>query len=91
MEDTRRTTDGPRVFVYRGYLPPMLGVLLLAPLLVVFLSLAAAIVAGGTVAALVLPWLFRSRVVKPPSGDSIELRRDQYSHVNSEPRRLPPV
>lgn len=91
MDDTKRTTDGPRVFVYRGTLPPVLGLLLLAPLLLIFLSVAAALVAGGTVAAVVLPWLFRSRAGKPRHADSIELRPDQYSHVDREPRRLPPV
>ena len=90
MDNTKRTTDGQRTFVYQGTVPPLLGLLLIAPLLLVFLSLAAALVAGGTVAAVVLPWFFRSRFGKPPETDSIELSRDQYSRVDSEPRRLPP-
>ena len=91
MDNTKRTTDGPRVFVYRGTVPPLLGLLLLAPLLLVFLSLAAALVAGGTVAAVVLPWFLRGRFGKPRETDCIELERDQYSRVDSEPRRLPPA
>lgn len=90
MEDTKRTTDGPRV-VYHSNLPPLLALLLIAPVLLVFLSMAAALVAGGTVAAFLLPLLFRRHFGKPSESDSIELRRDQYSRVDSEPRRLPPA
>ena len=91
MDNTKRTTDGPRVFVYRGNVPPLLGLLLLAPLLLVFLSLVAALIAGGGVAALVLPWFLRGRFAKPQDTDCVELPRDQYSRVDGEPRRLPPA
>jgi hypothetical protein len=91
MDNTKRTTDGPRVFVYQGNVPPLLGLLLIAPLLLVFLSLAVALVAGGTVAAVALPWLLRRRLGTPKDADCIELPRDQYSRVDSEPRRLPPA
>jgi len=91
MERSKRTTDGPRLFVHRGTLPPLLGLVLLGPLLLIFLSLAAALLVGGTAAALVLPWVLRGRVGKAQHGDSIELRRDQYTHLDSEPRRLPPA
>ena len=91
MEDTKQTTDGPRVFVYHSNLPPLLAVLLVAPLLVVFLSMAAALLAGGTAAAFLLPLFLRGRFGKPAESDSIELRRDQYSRVDTEPRRLPPA
>jgi hypothetical protein len=90
MDNTKRTTDGPRVCVYHGKVPPLPGLLLVAPLLLVFLSLAAAVVAGGTVAAVALPWLLRRRFGTPRDADCIELERDQYSRVDSAPRRLPP-
>ncbi len=91
MENTKQSTDGPRTFVYQGTLPPLLGLLLIAPLLLVFLSLAVVLVAGGTVAAVALPWFLRHRFGKPQGADCIELERDQYSRVDGEPRRLPPV
>jgi hypothetical protein len=90
MDNTQRTTEGPRAFVYQGTVPPLLGLLLLAPMLLVFLSLAAAMVAGGTVAAVVLPWALRRSFGKPQATNSIELSRDQYTRVDSAPRRLPP-
>ncbi len=90
MDNTKRTTDGPRTFVYRGTVPPLLALLLIAPLLLVFLSLAAAVLAGGTVAALVLPWFLRNRFNKRRNADCIELPRDQYARVDREPPRLPP-
>jgi hypothetical protein len=91
MDKTKRTTDGPRGFVYQGNVPPLLGLLLMAPLLLVFLSVAAALVAGGTVAAVVLPWFLRHRFGAPKDTDCIELPRDQYTRVDDERRRLPPA
>ena len=95
MEKTDRTerTDqphGPRVFMYRGALPPALVLLMFAPLLFVFLSIAAAVVSGGALAAFVLPIFFRGRKSGRADDGVITLERDQYSHVGSDPRQLPP-
>jgi len=91
MDDPR---DGPtgsrRVYVYRGTLPPALGLLVLAPLALVFLSAAAALLAGGTVAALVLPLFFRGKRLRRTESDAITLEPDQYARVESAPKELPP-
>ena len=90
--DTKNTKDnGPRVFYWHGTLPPALLLLLVAPLLFVFLSFAAMILAGGTVAALFLPWFFRGRLRRPEhDADVITLDRDQYSRVDRDTKQLPP-
>jgi hypothetical protein len=59
-------------------------------LLFVFLSIAAAVVTGGALAAFVLPIFLRGRNLQRRDDDVITLERDQYSHVRSEPRKLPP-
>lgn len=91
MDNPKRTTDAPCVFVYHGKVPPLLALLLVAPLLLVFLSLAAALVTGGALAAFFLPLFFRGRRGKPRVPDCIELERDQYSRVDTQPRQLPPA
>src|SRR5262249_55118226 len=48
--------DGVRIFLWRGTVPALLALLVMAPLLFVFLSVAAMLVAGGVLGALVLPW-----------------------------------
>ena len=88
-KDTK--TNGPRVFYWQGTLPPALALLLIAPLLFVFLSFAALLLAGGTVAALFLPLVLRGRLRRPERNDDvITLERDQYSHVEHDAKRLPP-
>lgn len=94
MDKPNQRTDregkpgGPRVFMYHGALPPAL--LLVAPLLFVFLSIAAAVMTGGALAAFVLPIFLRGRNLRRGDDDVITLERDQYSRVGSEPRKLPP-
>ncbi|HXQ20229.1 MAG TPA: hypothetical protein VN812_01060 [Candidatus Acidoferrales bacterium] len=88
--DRAGKAGGPRVFVYHGALPPALALLLVAPLLFVFLSIAAVVVTGGALAAFVLPIVLRGRNPRRGDDDVITLERDQYSHVRSEPRQLPP-
>jgi hypothetical protein len=83
--------NGPRVFYYQGTLPPALALLLVAPLLLVFLSFAAMLVAGGAVAALFLPMFLRRRLRQPErDNDVITLERDQYSPVDRDTPQLPP-
>jgi len=91
MEHTKRTTEGPRVFAYRGILPGGLGLLLLAPLLLVMLPLALGVLASGTVGAMLLARFMRGRVGTPQDPGAIELRCDQYTRVDDPPRRLPPA
>ena len=86
-KDTR--AEGTHTFVYRGTLPAGLGLLLLAPLLLVFLSVAAAALAGGTLAAFVLPMFLRRRTGREDDAGAITLDRDQYSRVDADQRQLP--
>ena len=90
--DAKSTKDqGPRVFYWHGAVPPALLLLFVAPLLFVFLSFAAVLLAGGTVAALFLPWFFRGRLGRSShSPDVITLDRDQYSRVERDAKQLPP-
>ncbi len=84
--------DPKRTFVYRGQLPGWLALLLLGPLLLVFFSVALALVAGGLVAAGLLPLLFgrgSRRGGSPPGENTIELDPSQYRHVEAPPRHLP--
>jgi hypothetical protein len=91
MDSKDTKTERPRVFVYQGTLPPALALLLVAPLLFVFLSFAAMLLAGGTVAALFLPLFLRGRLRRPQHDtDVITLDRDQYSHVDRDTPKLPP-
>ena len=72
-------------------MPPALALLLVAPLLFVFLSFAAMLLAGGTVAALFLPMFFRGRLRhREDDEDAITLGRDQYSRVERDTKQLPP-
>jgi len=88
-KDTK--ANGSRVFYYQGTLPPALALLLVAPLLLVFLSFAAMLVAGGTVAALFLPLFLRGRLRRPERDDDvITLEHDQYSRVDRDTPELPP-
>jgi hypothetical protein len=92
MQDRTHTeSERPRQFVYRATLPPALALLLVAPLLFLFLSFAAVALAGGSLAALFLPLLFRNRK-RPPVQDEecVTLSREQYSRVDPDARRLPP-
>ena len=88
-KDTK--TNGPHVYYWHGRLPPALALLLIAPLLFVFLSFAAMLLAGGTVAALFLPSFLRGRLRRPEDDkDVITLGRDQYSRVDRDAKQLPP-
>ena len=80
-----RSSERPRVYVYRGTLSPLTGLLLLAPLLLFFFSLVAALLVGGAAAALVVPFLLRWRLGggRQPT-DSIELGPDQYRRVDGD-------
>ncbi len=91
MDPKDTKANGPRVFYYQGTLPPALALLFVAPLLLVFLSFAAMLLAGGAVAALFLPLFLRSRLRRPePDHDVITLERDQYSAVDRDTPHLPP-
>ncbi len=91
MDTKDPKASGPRVYYWHGTLPPALMLLLVAPLLFVFLSFAAMLLAGGTVAALFLPWFFRGRLRRPEDDkDVITLDRDQYSRVERDAKQLPP-
>ncbi len=78
---THTSTDGTRVFTYRGTLPLPLGLLLLAPLALLFLSVAAMLLAGGTVLALFLPLFWRRRLRGHREEDCITLQPDQYTRI----------
>lgn len=92
MDNPKHTqADGRRVFFYRATLPPLLALLLVARLLFVFLSVAAVALAGGTIAALFLPRLWRGRRLHTRRDtDCITLERDQYSRVESGPQSPAP-
>jgi len=91
MDSKNPKGNRERVYYWHGTLPPALALLLVAPLLFVFLSFAAMLVAGGTVAALVLPLFFRTRLRRPEhDADVITLPRDQYSRVERDAKQLPP-
>jgi hypothetical protein len=83
-------TERSRAFIYRGSLPPALGLLFLAPVLLLFLSVAAVALAGGTVAAFALPLLLGRRAGRRADDRSITLEPDQYSHIDDDRRQLPP-
>jgi hypothetical protein len=90
MDTKNPKADGPRVFYYQGTLPPTLALLLVAPLLLIFLSFAAMLVAGGAVAALFLPLFLRGRLRRPErDNDVITLERDQYSQIDRNTPQLP--
>ena len=84
-----RKSGQPRVYFYRGTLPPALGLLLIAPLLFVFLSVAAVALAGGTLAALFVPVLLRRRTDSRRDAECITLDRDQYARVDRDRPQLP--
>jgi len=91
MENKNTKANGPHVYYWQGTLPPALALLLVAPFLFLFLSFAAMLVAGGTIAALVLPWFFRGLRARPERDlDVITLERDQYSKVDGDAKQLPP-
>jgi len=77
-----------RTYTMRGPLAPLVGLLVLAPALLAVVSLAALLVGGGALAAMLLPVLLRRRVRQgqavPPAGrDTIELDQDQYRRVDA--------
>ena len=83
-----------RAFTLRGPLAPLVGLLVLAPALLAVLSLAALLVGGGALAALLLPALLRRRgrhtgAMPSAEGDYIELDREQYRHVDTTSARAP--
>ena len=84
----------PRGFTYHATLPGWAGVLVLAPLLLIFFSLALTLLVGGLAAAFVLPLFFRRRLRShaPMANDhaTIELDPSEYTRVESPARRLPP-
>jgi hypothetical protein len=89
MPDSGRSEEQVQVRVYRfrGVLPSLAGLLLLLPLLLVFASLAAVLVAGGLFAAVVLPLFLRWRLPRPARDPrEIELTPNQYTHVDPERR-----
>lgn len=100
MTDTRDVDPrrGPRLhgfsrtYAFRGPFAPLIGLLVLAPALLAVVSLAAVLVGGGALAAVLLPVLLRhrsrQRQAVPPGGpDTIELDHDQYRRVDtSQPR-----
>ena len=81
--------DGVRIFLWRGTVPALLALLVMAPLLFVFLSVAAMLVAGGVLGALVLPWFLGRGARGPRDTREIELGRDQYRRVDSDAPKLP--
>lgn len=89
QNDNDSRGSSTRVFVYRGNVPLWLGLLLAAPLLVFAFSLIAALMVGGAVAALVLPFVFRRQVRATRRNDSIELERSEFHRVDEPPRQLP--
>ncbi len=90
MRNERTRTEGSRAFFYRRTLPPGLALLLLGPVVLLFLSVAAVMVAGGALAAFVLPLLLGRRARRAADGRSITLGPDEYSHIDADQRRLPP-
>jgi hypothetical protein len=84
----RSRTSHSSVYVYRGTVPPLLGILLVIPLLLAFVSLFAVLLAGGALATVLVPLLVRRRVSRlARDGNTIELAPDQYSRVDSETAR----
>ena len=77
-------------FTYRGALPSGVGLLLMAPVALLFASVAVMAVAGGSALALLLPLFVRRRLPRTNRDDDcIVLGRDQYSRVDDTPQRLP--
>lgn len=77
--------------MYRGALPSGVGLLLMAPVALLFASVAALAVAGGSALALLLPLFVRRRLPRTNRDDDcIVLGRDQYSRVDDTPPRLSP-
>lgn len=77
----------------RGPWAPLVGLLVLAPALLAVLSLAALLVGGGALAALLLPALLRHRgkhgqPVPGNGGDCIELDREQYRRIGTTTERM---
>jgi len=90
VQDTERgRTRHQRTYVYRGTLPPALALLFVAPLLFLFLSFAAVLLAGGALTALFLLLVLRRASRRGPDHESIELGRDQYSRIEPDVRKLP--
>lgn len=89
--DNPRSGESQRVFVYRGALPAGLLLLILAPILFLFLSVAVVALGAGARAAFFLPVFFRSRRRRSADdADCITLEHDQYEHVDGDRSRLPP-
>lgn len=79
--------ERPHVRVYKAKLPPALGLVVLLPLLLVSASLAAALLVGGGITAMVLPMFMRRREAKPPAdGKTIELSADDYHEIDDRRR-----
>jgi hypothetical protein len=86
------TANPKRPFVYDTTLSGWAGLLLLVPLLLVFFSLVATLLAGGAVAAFVLPLFFRRLRApsRPADATTIELDPTQYTRVETPRQQLPP-
>ena len=83
--------DRPRLHVYRGSLPFWLGLLMLAPLALLFfvsLLIAGAVLAiGGLLGMLVLPLFSKHRNRGRADRTSIELDPSEYRHIESPDER----
>ena len=92
-ECNRPSTAQRRVYVYRGTIPSLLGILLVIPVLLAFVSLFAVLLGGAALGALLVPLLARRRGRRiARDGDAIELSPDQYSRIEpSGPHRRSPA
>ncbi len=88
-DDDSNRNPSAKVFVYRGNVPMWIGLLIAAPLLLLALSVVAALAVGGAIAALLLPLVFRRRLRTARRDDSIELQAGEYHHIEESVRQLP--
>jgi hypothetical protein len=85
--------DGDPKSIYHATVPSWAALLIAAPLLLVFFSLALTLLTGGLAAAFVLPLFFRRRLrsAAPHKTDqsTIDLDPSEYTRVDSPTRQLP--
>lgn len=80
-----------RTVFYRAALPPWVALLIAGPLLLATLSVVALVLAGGALAALLLPVFGgRGRSRGHVDDGCITLERDQYARVDRDRPPLPP-